>query len=177
MVVIKLILECLTIALIVIGTFRFKSAGDLSKQMREFHQRKNIELTQENLKQQKAYIKLHSNNIYWLGLNITVFALIILLIVSGYALHDVLVEKDSGDAIFLLEGVMSLIATAFVFLNQKIFSDGQLIRKNYIARHPENDLKLFVYPNELAIRYQKKNKKGTFLFFVAGVIAIVSYII
>jgi hypothetical protein len=72
---------------------------------------------------------------------------------------------------------MSLIATAFVFLNQKIFSDGQLIRKNYIARHPENDLKLFVYPNELAIQYQKKNKKGAFLFFVAGVIAIVANII
>ncbi|WP_311406774.1 hypothetical protein [Liquorilactobacillus uvarum] len=47
----------------------------------------------------------------------------------------------------------------------------------YVAENSENNLKLSVYSDELVAKYQRKNKKGGFLFLIAGIVSTVASII
>ncbi|KRM06407.1 hypothetical protein FC89_GL000549 [Liquorilactobacillus ghanensis DSM 18630] len=173
-----LILESVQLVLIVIMLFfivmvilQCFKGGKITKKIRDFRTKSKVELTQSQIKKQNIYIKKHMGSIYSLGVNIATFSIVILLVMSGYVFRAFIVEKVYGGPLFLILGTLLLLAVIYAYFTQKIMIESQKIKKQYLNENPENSLKLFIYPDELIMRYKDMSKRTSCLMIIISILS------
>lgn len=168
---VQLVLIASMLFFIVMVILQCFKVGKITKKIRAFRIKSKIELTQSQIKKQNVYIKKHMSSIYSLGLNIVIFSIVILLVMSGYVFRALIVEKVYGGPLFLILGMLLLLAVIYAYFTQKIMIESQKVKKQYLNENPENSLKLFIYPDELIMQYKDMSKRTSCLMIIIGILS------
>lgn len=159
----------------VLGIVQAIKLNKINKEIRVFRIKERAKLTEDQIKKQQVYLKIHMSKFIVFIINIAIIFIIILLVLLGYSLRN-LFDK-SGSLVFYLISLLMLVVILCASFAQKSVARGQVIRKKYIEKYPDNPLKFFIYPDELLIQYRYVFKRAGILLLITSILAFIMGVI
>ncbi|MCP9329218.1 hypothetical protein [Liquorilactobacillus satsumensis] len=171
MIFISLLIESITIIFAAFSIIPLLKLNKINRKIRIFRIKERAKLTEDQIKKQQAYLKIHMSNFIVASLNILIVCIIIFLVLLGYSLHNLF--EEPGNQTFILISLLALVIILYALFAQKSVAKGQAIRKKYIAKYPDNPLKFFIYPDDLLIQYSYVFKRAGILVLIIGILAFI----
>lgn len=151
MISIYLLIEGIIIILAIFTIIPVRKLGKINRKIRILGIKERARLTENQIKKQQAYLRIHMSNFIVSSLNVSILCIIIFFVLFGYSLHNLF--EGSGNLSFILLSLLAIVIILYTLFAQKSVTKRQAIKKKYIAKHPDNPLKFFIYPDDLLIQY------------------------
>ncbi|MFT9411026.1 MAG: hypothetical protein ABF575_05710 [Liquorilactobacillus hordei] len=134
MISIRLLIESMMIILAIFTIIQARKLGKINRKIRIFRIKERTKLTENQIKKQQAYLRIHMGNFIVSSLNVLIVCIIIFFVLLGYSLHNLF--EESGNQTFILLSILAVVIILYTLFVQKSVIKGQIIKKKYIAKYP-----------------------------------------